>query len=628
MLMLTAFASSAEIKVSSFAVSDGELTARTDPRRDRNDNLCALIRVAIPVQGVVFEGNVIDQFYHVNEYMVYMTAGTKMMRIRIPDQETLDLRFDAVSDIQALESGTTYSMKLDGLQLPQSGQSIADPGGNYLILDIEPKNIGGLMVRIDGALKQVSEDGTVSGFYSYGPHRYEVEAEGYEPLSGSATVGKGERTRVGARLQSVQAWIDVVSAMPDAFISVNEQAKGRGSWSGTLAPGTYFIEASMPGYRSYKETVTLAKNETRTLKIPALQPIYGMLNVDYSPVDSRIRVDGNDVGQTPGIVNDLIVGTHTVTISKEGYETATVTVTVTEGQTATVTGALKKKMINLEDLPIDELRHIAEMSDSDARKELGMRYYNGKGVTQDYAEALTWFRLSAEQGNAKAMNNIGVMYEYGYGVTQDYAEARKWFEMAAAQNEPVAQANLGTMYSYGWGVPQNFREAAEWYRKSAEQGHSGAQSLLGSLYLEGNGVEKDYAEAFKWFQKSANQGNVRGFDNLGYIYTFGYGVPQDYKEAEKWYRKAAEQGDMIGQYNLGFMYFEGHGVEKDYSEAFKWFLKAANQGRVEAIFNIGAMYEGGYGVDKDLQEAIKWYKKAAAQGGYEKAYEALKRLNI
>jgi len=47
----------------------------------------------------------------------------------------------------------------------------------------------------------------------------------------------------------------------------------------------------------------------------------------------------------------------------------------------------------------------------------------GDGVSQDYAEAVRWYRLAVDQGNAGAQNNLGVMYKNGEGVLQDYAEA-------------------------------------------------------------------------------------------------------------------------------------------------------------------------------------------------------------
>ena len=43
----------------------------------------------------------------------------------------------------------------------------------------------------------------------------------------------------------------------------------------------------------------------------------------------------------------------------------------------------------------------------------------------DYAEAVKWYRLAAAQGNADVQFNLGTMYYDGKGVTQDYAEAVK-----------------------------------------------------------------------------------------------------------------------------------------------------------------------------------------------------------
>ena len=50
-------------------------------------------------------------------------------------------------------------------------------------------------------------------------------------------------------------------------------------------------------------------------------------------------------------------------------------------------------------------------------------YEVGKDVTQDYEEAVRWFRKAADQGIAEAQYSLGVMYGEGQGVMQDYAEA-------------------------------------------------------------------------------------------------------------------------------------------------------------------------------------------------------------
>ena len=115
-------------------------------------------------------------------------------------------------------------------------------------------------------------------------------------------------------------------------------------------------------------------------------------------------------------------------------------------------------------------------------------YASGRGVLEDDAEAVRWYRLAAEQGLASAQLNLGVMYANGEGVLKDNAEAARWFRQAAEQGLTEAQYNLGVMYDNGQGVPEDDAEAVKWYRRAAEQGNAEAQLGLGILYEQGWGV--------------------------------------------------------------------------------------------------------------------------------------------
>ena len=94
-------------------------------------------------------------------------------------------------------------------------------------------------------------------------------------------------------------------------------------------------------------------------------------------------------------------------------------------------------------------------------------YEQGRGVAQNYREAMRWFRLAAVQGNPSAQSNLGVMYYKGQGIAQDYAEAMKWYRLAAEQRNPEAQFNLGVMYEEGRGVAQDRVRAHMWYNLAA-----------------------------------------------------------------------------------------------------------------------------------------------------------------
>ena len=86
-----------------------------------------------------------------------------------------------------------------------------------------------------------------------------------------------------------------------------------------------------------------------------------------------------------------------------------------------------------EDCQISDLRSKAEQGDAEAQYNLGMLYYEGHGVTQDYATARHWWEQAAAHGNASAQFRLGVLYQKGRGVPQDDTTAREWFEKSAVQ---------------------------------------------------------------------------------------------------------------------------------------------------------------------------------------------------
>ena len=151
--------------------------------------------------------------------------------------------------------------------------------------------------------------------------------------------------------------------------------------------------------------------------------------------------------------------------------------------------------------------------------------------------------VKARQGDAVAQNRLGICYYAGEGIEQDYVEAVKWFQKSAEQGYKWGQYYLAIHYANGNGVEQNYDEAVKWYRKAAEQGYCNAQNRLGVCYYNGDGIEQNYEEAVKWFQKSAEQGNCNAQYNLGNCYYNGQGVEQNYEEAVKWLRKSANQGN-------------------------------------------------------------------------------------
>ena len=104
----------------------------------------------------------------------------------------------------------------------------------------------------------------------------------------------------------------------------------------------------------------------------------------------------------------------------------------------------------------------AERGDAVAQNEVGSRYYAGRGVARDDAEAARWIRLSAEQGYAPAQYNLGLLHFRNRGVAGTDAEAARWYRAAAGQGYAPAQAGLGYLHIYGAGVEENHVLAYMW----------------------------------------------------------------------------------------------------------------------------------------------------------------------
>ena len=90
------------------------------------------------------------------------------------------------------------------------------------------------------------------------------------------------------------------------------------------------------------------------------------------------------------------------------------------------------------------------------------------------------FDAAAQKGDPRAQYNMGVFFFAGDGVKQDYETAVKWFRKAADQGVTEAEYNLGWCYANGKGVTADKDEAKKWYSKAAEKGHTRAAEFIKS----------------------------------------------------------------------------------------------------------------------------------------------------
>lgn len=136
-IMVCAFQglSAQKIEVKDFGETS-EIQMASMQRQDVNGNICALVRVVVPFnEGALFRGNVIgDTEYKGNEYLVYMTKGSRFLRIHYPNCETLMVNFENECDEcpNGLKAKFVYELVLSlPSELTQNMLGTKDVGALY-----------------------------------------------------------------------------------------------------------------------------------------------------------------------------------------------------------------------------------------------------------------------------------------------------------------------------------------------------------------------------------------------------------------------------------------------------------------------------------------------------------------
>lgn len=153
------------------------------------------------------------------------------------------------------------------------------------------------------------------------------------------------------------------------------------------------------------------------------------------------------------------------------------------------------------------LRLAAANGDASAEFEVAARLAEGKGTSQDYAEALRWYQRSAAKGFAQAQYRLGTLYERGLGVAKDLERAKVWYGRAAEGGNVKAMHNLAVLIAGGEQGEPDYKAAAPWFRKAAEHGLADSQYNLGVLLENGLAGEIDQAGAYMWYALAAKGGD-------------------------------------------------------------------------------------------------------------------------
>ena len=606
-----------EMTVKSFYLDSSDLTASVNSRKDFNGEKCALVVVDVDVPLMKFYGNIIgDIERHQGKYFVYMTSGSKKLKIQHPDLTPLSVIFSEYG-INGLAGGQTYRLNVELPEVARNSSFAADDNDTS-----RPKHLSLMCVKDNKPVyftrTQWKNLKDKDSYKVYGLVIIDREEQFFIALE---DYGRYTEAAIQPYLtelptvQQVQAIIDdidnVQGALEDFGGRKLDVTTGWGYYmvskvDNELILGTTEFKWKFAGEINMRGSECLVR--PRSIYIEEVKETPFNLPVSNSAIHDRILNARKEKNYAKAI--EICKS-----IPDDPYAQYYLGVMYESGQ-------------GVESDPAEAFKWYvkgASQGDADCQYEVGRMCQYGIGTAQDNAEAAKWYTQAADNGSSAGQTAIGFMYLNGQGVAENLAEAVKYITQGAENGNRYARNCLGWMYATGKGVTKDDKKAFEWYGKAAEDGVPEAQFELGLFYYFGRGTEKDVKQAYDWWLKAAEQGNPTAQTNIGYLYKSGEGVAQDNAKAVEWYKKAADAGDAVGENNLGYMYQMGLGVPVNYAEALRLYGSAADKGYSEAQYSLGEMYEKGHGVNVSLDQAKAWYQKAADQG-HEKARQALDRL--
>jgi TPR repeat protein len=180
---------------------------------------------------------------------------------------------------------------------------------------------------------------------------------------------------------------------------------------------------------------------------------------------------------------------------------------------------------------IETLVKIAEVGDVWSINYLA----NSAIQKEDFVNAYKWYLEGDKLDDQESTYQLGLLYYKGKGVKQDFNESYYKFEKAALKGHSESQFYIGKFHHFGNGsyfgspVKKNYFKALDWYTLSANQSNNKAQNNIGILYYVGDGdstykgFKVDVKKSLEWFKNAAENGNVSSYKNIEVAQSFLYG---------------------------------------------------------------------------------------------------------
>lgn len=205
---------------------------------------------------------------------------------------------------------------------------------------------------------------------------------------------------------------------------------------------------------------------------------------------------------------------------------------------------------------------------TDAMLELGARYFEGNGVGEDRARALSLLDMAVKAGDMRGAAMSCLVYQDPAYEGAKLAIARAYCEQAAVAGDARSMVQLAAFVRDGkGGATADRARAFRLVSAAAEKGDAEGQFQTGVALRDGVGVAPDLAAAIGWFERAITKNNPDAAHAMARLLETGHGVVPDPGRAFELYELAARGSHVEGTIALAAAYANGRGVARDLARA-------------------------------------------------------------
>ena len=171
-----------------------------------------------------------------------------------------------------------------------------------------------------------------------GVHTISLRKEWYQPVKKLQTISDDEKVIIAVPMDKIFGTVNITTT-PGTEIYIDSLKMADGTFTGRLNEGIHTIEGRKPKYNSDIQKLQIMVGDQKNIFL-APRAQLGKLEIQSTPIDATITLNGEEKGTTPVTLRDLLVGDYSLKLSLPNYTTFTKTITITEGITTQVNETL------------------------------------------------------------------------------------------------------------------------------------------------------------------------------------------------------------------------------------------------------------------------------------------------